>query len=164
LALVSEAPFDPADALVRVHSECPTGETLKSSRCDCGEQLEAAMRRVGREGGAVVYLRQEGRGIGLTKKIRAYSLQDAGFDTVDANLKLGRAIDERGYAPAAAILRDLGISGVRLMTNNPAKVEAVAGAGIAVNGRVPLEVLPNDENRQYLKTKKARLGHNLEQV
>jgi 3,4-dihydroxy 2-butanone 4-phosphate synthase/GTP cyclohydrolase II len=164
LALVSEAPFDPADALVRVHSECLTGETLKSSRCDCGEQLEAAMRWVGREGGAVVYLRQEGRGIGLTKKIRAYALQDAGFDTVDANLKLGRAIDERGYAPAAAILRDLGISGVRLMTNNPAKVEAVAGAGIAVKGRVPLEVPPNDENRQYLKTKKARLGHNLEQV
>jgi 3,4-dihydroxy 2-butanone 4-phosphate synthase/GTP cyclohydrolase II len=164
LALVSEAPFNAGDALVRVHSECFTGEVLRSGRCDCGDQLTESLRRVAAEGGVVIYLRQEGRGIGLTEKVKAYALQDTGLDTVDANIRLGHGPDERDYAAAAAILRDLGISGIRLMTNNPAKVEALSAAGIRINARVPVEVQPGEENRNYLKAKKVRLGHKLEYV
>jgi 3,4-dihydroxy 2-butanone 4-phosphate synthase/GTP cyclohydrolase II len=164
IALVSQKPFNPAEALVRVHSECLTGETFLSRRCDCGAQLLAAMERTAAEGGVLIYLRQEGRGIGLTEKIRAYALQDAGRDTYEANLALGHGPDERDYAMAAAILRDLGISGIRLMTNNPAKIEALAAEGITVKERIGVEITPGRDNRDYLAAKKARFGHYLTQV
>ncbi|MDR3342537.1 MAG: 3,4-dihydroxy-2-butanone-4-phosphate synthase [Treponema sp.] len=164
LALVSDTPFARADALVRVHSECLTGEVLMSSRCDCGAQLAEAIRRIATQGGVLIYLRQEGRGIGLAEKIRAYSLQDQGLDTVEANLKLGHHGDERDYKAAAAMLRDLDISGIRLMTNNPAKVEGLAAAGINITKRVALEIKPGAENRNYLAVKKTRFGHHLELV
>ncbi|MDR1931525.1 MAG: 3,4-dihydroxy-2-butanone-4-phosphate synthase [Spirochaetales bacterium] len=164
IALVSEKAFDPHNALVRVHSECLTGEVLLSGRCDCGAQLEQAMLRTAGEGGLVIYLRQEGRGIGLTEKIRAYALQDEGCDTFDANIKLGHGPDERDYAAAAAILKDLGVCGVRLMTNNPAKIDALLAAGIEVRQRVPVEIRPGEANRSYLAAKKARFGHHLNYV
>ncbi|MDR3302446.1 MAG: 3,4-dihydroxy-2-butanone-4-phosphate synthase [Spirochaetaceae bacterium] len=164
LALVSEKNFSPDNALVRVHSECLTGDMLMSLRCDCGSQLFESMRRIAQEGGVLVYLRQEGRGIGLTEKIRAYQLQDEGLDTVDANLKLGHAVDEREYEAAIAILRDLGISGGRLLTNNPDKVEALAQSGFVMHERAPLEIKPEDGNRKYLAVKKSRLGHYLKLV
>ena len=164
IAVISEKSFDPNNALVRIHSECLTGEVLMSSRCDCGEQLSCAMHRIAVEGGAVIYLRQEGRGIGLTEKIRAYNLQDQGCDTAEANIKLGHEIDERDYTIAADILRDLGISGIRLMTNNPDKETTLKSAGINVLERVGIEIKPGDKNLNYLKTKKVRLGHYLEYV
>ncbi|MDR2588508.1 MAG: 3,4-dihydroxy-2-butanone-4-phosphate synthase [Spirochaetales bacterium] len=164
LALVSEAGFDPKRALTRIHSECLTGEVLLSSRCDCGEQLILSLKVTAKEGGVVIYLRQEGRGIGLTEKIKAYSLQDTGLDTFDANIKLGHGPDERDYAAAAAILRDMGVTGIRLMTNNPAKEDALSAAGIEVIERVPLEVRPGKENRKYLEAKKVRFGHSLRYV
>ena len=164
LALISEKEFDPDNALVRLHSECLTGEVLGALRCDCGAQLFKSMERISTEGGVLVYLRQEGRGIGLTQKIFAYALQDEGLDTVDANLKLGHQDDERDYAAAGAILKDLGISGVRLMTNNPGKAEALVQAGINVRDRVRIEIKPGAENRAYLATKKKRFGHKLELV
>jgi 3,4-dihydroxy 2-butanone 4-phosphate synthase/GTP cyclohydrolase II len=164
IAMVSLKDFDRAGALVRVHSECLTGEVLMSARCDCGAQLAESLRRTGAEGGAVIYLRQEGRGIGLAEKIRAYSLQDEGCDTVDANIRLGHEPDERDYGIAAAILRDLGITGVRLMTNNPDKEHALKDAGIEVRERVPIEIKPGEKNRAYLAVKKARLGHDLKYV
>ncbi len=156
---------DPAadPPLVRVHSECFTGDVLGSLRCDCGEQLDGAFARIAAEGrGVLVYLRQEGRGIGLANKARAYALQDAGLDTVEANLALGFPPDLRDYAPAAAILADLGIGRVRLLTNNPAKVEGLEARGIEVMERVPLEIAPNPGNAAYLATKRSRLGHLLE--
>jgi 3,4-dihydroxy 2-butanone 4-phosphate synthase/GTP cyclohydrolase II len=164
IALVSQKAFDPAEALVRVHSECLTGETLLSTRCDCGAQLHEAIRRTAVEGGILIYLRQEGRGIGLTEKIRAYALQDAGRDTYEANLALGHDPDERDYAIAAAILKDLGVSGIRLMTNNPAKIQALAAGGITVKERVGVEIKPGRDNRDYLAAKKARFGHYLTHV
>jgi 3,4-dihydroxy 2-butanone 4-phosphate synthase/GTP cyclohydrolase II len=164
IALVSEKPFDAQNALVRVHSECLTGEALLSKRCDCRAQLEEAMRRTAADGGLLIYLRQEGRGIGLTEKIRAYALQDEGCDTFEANIKLGHGPDERDYAIAAAILKDQGVSGIRLMTNNPAKIEALLAAGITVKERVPVEIQPGEENRNYLAAKKARFGHHLDYV
>ncbi|HEU0196735.1 MAG TPA: GTP cyclohydrolase II [Nevskiaceae bacterium] len=146
--------------LVRVHSECLTGDALFSQRCDCGPQLHESMRLVGEAGrGVIVYLRQEGRGIGLMNKIRAYALQDQGDDTVDANRKLGFPADGRDYLPAVAILRDLGVTRLRLLTNNPRKVEALTRAGIEVVERLPLIVGVNPHNRHYLATKAARLGH-----
>ena len=163
-ALVSEKGFDPRNALVRIHSECLTGENLGSARCDCGSQLETAMRRTAREGGVVVYLRQEGRGIGLAEKIRAYALQDMGFDTYEANVKLGHRPDERDFAAGAAILSDLGIHGVRLLTNNPDKIESLKAAGITVIERIEIEEAPTEVNRAYLAVKKARFGHLLEYV
>jgi 3,4-dihydroxy 2-butanone 4-phosphate synthase/GTP cyclohydrolase II len=163
-ALVSEKGFDPADALVRVHSECLTGETLNSRRCDCGFQLAESMRRIAAEGGVVVYLRQEGRGIGLAEKIRAYALQDMGFDTVEANIRLGHRPDERDFAAAGAVLTDLGITGVRLLTNNPDKPAALVSAGIRVHERIGIETPPTADNRGYLAVKKARFGHHLECV
>lgn len=149
-----------ADVLVRVHSECFTGDVLGSRRCDCGLQLAAAMRLIAAEGqGVVVYLRQEGRGIGLLDKLRAYNLQDQGYDTVDANLMLGHEPDARDYTVAALILRDLGISSLRLLTNNPTKIEALQQAGLTVTARVPLQTAANPENIAYLSAKMRRMRH-----
>ncbi len=145
--------------LVRLHSECLTGDVFGSQRCDCGSQLQAALRRIAREGqGVLVYLRQEGRGIGLANKLLAYALQDQGLDTVDANRALGFPDDARDYGIAVTVLRDLGIGSLRLLTNNPRKVEALAAAGFAVK-RVPLQVPAVAANRRYLETKATRLGH-----
>jgi 3,4-dihydroxy 2-butanone 4-phosphate synthase/GTP cyclohydrolase II len=151
--------------LTRVHSECFTGDVLGSLRCDCGEQLARAMQLIGETGqGVIVYLRQEGRGIGLLNKLRAYNLQDKGYDTVDANLLLGHAADERDYTPAALILRDLGVRSVRLLTNNPAKVEALRTLSIPVIERVPLLPTVHRFNQNYLDTKARRMRHWLDAV
>lgn len=148
--------------LVRVHSECFTGDVLGSQRCDCGEQLDAAMRVINEAGhGVVLYLRQEGRGIGLLDKLRAYNLQDEGYDTVDANLMLGHGADERDYTIAALILADLKIKSVKLLTNNPTKIEALKALGIHVYERQALEVPANQENFFYLQTKAQRMRHKL---
>jgi GTP cyclohydrolase II len=146
--------------LVRLHSECLTGDVFGSLRCDCGPQLGRALRLIAESGGGVLlYLRQEGRGIGLANKLRAYSLQDRGLDTVDANLRLGFADDERDYAHAAAMLKALGIDEVRLLTNNPAKVEGLEKAGIRVVERVGHTMPPNPHNIEYLATKQSKSGH-----
>jgi len=148
------------DVLVRVHSECVTGDTFHSLRCDCGDQLHEAMQMVHASGsGVIVYMRQEGRGIGLVNKIKAYALQDAGLDTVEANLHLGFDPDPREYGIGAQILTDLGVTRMRLITNNPVKRAGLEGYGLTVVGRVPIEIQPNDLNRRYLKTKKDKLGH-----
>jgi 3,4-dihydroxy 2-butanone 4-phosphate synthase/GTP cyclohydrolase II len=151
------------EVLVRVHSECLTGDTFGSLRCDCRHQLEASLAAVGRAGrGVVLYLRgHEGRGIGLTHKLRAYALQDAGLDTVDANLELGLSVDARDYSVGAKILQDLGITSMRLLTNNPAKYRGIADFGLHIVHRVPLHTPPTAENRTYLLTKQRRLGHSL---
>jgi len=164
VALVFGDPAGHRDVLVRVHSECFTGDVLGARRCDCGEQLQLAMAKVADAGtGVIVYLRgHEGRGIGLTHKLRAYQLQDeAGLDTVDANLALGLPIDSREYGVGAQILRDLGISSIRLMSNNPAKFTGLSDYGITITERVPLLVTPNPHNHGYLGTKAARLDHDL---
>jgi 3,4-dihydroxy 2-butanone 4-phosphate synthase/GTP cyclohydrolase II len=153
----------PADVMVRVHSECFTGDVLGSRRCDCGPQLAAAMELIAREGrGVIIYMRQEGRGIGLLAKLRAYNLQDMGFDTVDANLLLGHQPDLRDYRVAARILADLGISAVRLMTNNPDKIAGLERCGVTVTERVPLQTPVHAENAHYLDTKARRMRHLLE--
>jgi len=158
-ALVSQVAWQDAP-LVRVHSECLTGDAFGSLRCDCGPQLDGAIARVAREGGVVVYLRgHEGRGIGLLGKIDAYALQDAGRDTIDANLELGWPVDRREYGAAAAILRELGIDRVRLMTNNPAKVAGLQASGVQVLETAPLQVGRSPENETYLRTKAERMGH-----
>lgn len=148
--------------LVRVHSSCATGDIFGSKRCECGEQLHAAMQAVEREGkGAIVYLSQEGRGIGLMNKIAAYKLQEEGYDTVDANLHLGFKADERDYGVGASILHELGISKMRLMTNNPMKRIGLEGYGLEIVENVPIEIGANKYNEQYLETKKEKMGHNL---
>jgi GTP cyclohydrolase II len=148
--------------LVRVHSECWTGEVMRSLKCDCRDQLDQAMRAITREGrGVVVYLRQEGRGIGLGNKVRAYALQGGGVDTVDANRILGFADDARRYDVAAAMLRDLGVHRARLMTNNPLKVQGLATGGIEIVERVALRSEPNAHNAEYLAAKAKKLGHSL---
>ena len=151
------------EPLVRVHSECLTGDLLGSIRCDCGSQLDSALEIIGEEGsGVIVYLRgHEGRGIGIGHKLRAYKLQDDGLDTVDANLQQGLPIDSREYGVGAQILADLGISKMRLMTNNPVKYGGLEGYGLDIVGRIPLRIDPNEENIRYLQTKKERLGHDL---
>jgi 3,4-dihydroxy 2-butanone 4-phosphate synthase / GTP cyclohydrolase II len=163
LALVYGDIGDGSDVLVRVHSECLTGDVFGSLRCDCGPQLEAALRTVVGQGrGVVVYLKgHEGRGIGLLHKLRAYSLQDAGHDTVDANLELGLPADSRDYGTGAQILTDLGITSVRLLTNNPAKHSGLEVYGIPVRERLPVAVAPTAENLRYLRTKRDRMGHDL---
>lgn len=146
--------------LVRLHSECLTGDALGSLKCDCGPQLDEALRRIAGAGwGVLLYVRQEGRGIGLVNKLRAYALQDQGFDTVDANLRLGFAVDARDFGVAARMLKLLGQDRVRLLTNNPAKVEGLSAAGIKVVERLPLQLPPNPHNDRYLKVKRDRTGH-----
>ncbi|MDI6889820.1 MAG: bifunctional 3,4-dihydroxy-2-butanone-4-phosphate synthase/GTP cyclohydrolase II [Thermodesulfovibrionales bacterium] len=153
------------EVLVRVHSQCLTGEVFGSKRCDCGEQLHRAMEMVKREGkGVILYIRQEGRGIGLINKLKAYELQDKGLDTVEANIKLGFRPDLRDYGIGAQILVDLGVRKMRLMTNNPRKIIGLEGYGLKVVERVPIEVRPHEKNIIYLKTKKKKLGHMLDNV
>ena len=160
VALVMGAIDDGRPVLVRMHSECLTGDVFGSLRCDCGEQLDTAMAAVAREGrGVVCYLRQEGRGIGLTNKVRAYALQDGGMDTVEANLALGFPPDARDYGTGAQMLADLGVCQIRLLTNNPDKQYALAGFGLEIVERLPLHVPPHPENACYLATKKTKLGH-----
>ena len=160
LALVMGAPEDKDDVLVRVHSGCLTGDALHSLRCDCGAQLEAAMRAVAEEGeGVIVYMQQEGRGIGLMNKMKAYHLQDEGLDTVEANQRLGLAPDLRDYGIGAQILKDLGLRRIRFMTNNLTKVVGLQGFGLEIVERVPIEIEPNGHNERYLKTKREKLNH-----
>jgi 3,4-dihydroxy 2-butanone 4-phosphate synthase/GTP cyclohydrolase II len=153
------------DVLVRVHSSCLTGDVLHSIRCDCGAQLDAAMQIIAAEGrGVVLYLNQEGRGIGLGNKIRAYELQDEGFDTVEANVRLGFKADQRDYGIGVQILRELGIRSMRLLSNNPRKLVGIEGYGLSVNEWLPLEIPASDSTRRYLTTKKEKLGHKLSSV
>jgi 3,4-dihydroxy 2-butanone 4-phosphate synthase / GTP cyclohydrolase II len=165
VALVMGEIHEEDEVLVRVHSSCLTGDVFHSSRCDCGDQLERAFERVAKEGkGVVLYLLQEGRGIGLVNKLRAYELQDGGDDTIEANAKLGFAPDIRDYGTGSQILRDLGVRKIRLMTNNPAKFVAIEGFGLEIVERVPLEIAPSQNSRKYLEAKKKKLGHILELV
>jgi 3,4-dihydroxy 2-butanone 4-phosphate synthase/GTP cyclohydrolase II len=160
IALVKGDLAGKANVLVRMHSECMTGDVFGSLRCDCGEQLGAAMARIEEEGiGAIVYLRQEGRGIGLANKLRAYRLQDEGMDTVEANAQLGFQPDLRDYGIGAQILLDLGLHSIRLLTNNPRKIVGLDGYDIEVTGREPLRMEPGEHNERYLDTKRAKLGH-----
>ncbi|MBF8284779.1 MAG: GTP cyclohydrolase II [Chloroflexi bacterium RBG_16_63_12] len=160
LVLVMGDVIGKEDVLVRVHSECFTGDVLHSRRCDCGAQLHDALRRIAEAGeGILIYLRQEGRGIGLLNKLRAYNLQDLGYDTVDANLILGHQADERDYTVAALILQDWGVRSINLMTNNPDKIERLRQLGVQVTARVPLQADVTPDNASYLRTKVERMNH-----
>ena len=162
VALVKGEVAGRSDVLVRVHSECLTGDVFHSLRCDCGEQLEAALTMIEQEGsGVLLYLSQEGRGIGLLNKLKAYKLQEQGFDTVDANLKLGLPADLRDYGIGAQILVDLGLTSIRILTNNPKKISGLAGYGLSVADQIPIEPAPNPHNEGYLRAKAQRLGHTL---
>jgi 3,4-dihydroxy 2-butanone 4-phosphate synthase/GTP cyclohydrolase II len=164
-ALVCGNIKDGRDVLVRVHSQCLTGDVFHSARCDCGSQLEAAMARISAEGrGILLYLSQEGRGIGLANKIRAYELQDEGADTVEANERLGFKADQRDYGMGVQILRELGVKSMRLLSNNPRKLVGIQGYGLSVSEWLPLEIPASDSTRKYLKTKKEKLGHKLSSV
>ena len=160
LALVRGNVAGKKDVLVRVHSECLTGDVFGSRRCDCGPQLHQAMRQIAEAGcGVIVYMRQEGRGIGLAPKIKAYKLQEQGYDTVEANEKLGFKMDLREYGLGAQIIADLGLKTIRLLTNNPKKLVGLAGYGLKVVEQVPIRVKPNPHNAKYLKTKQQKMGH-----
>jgi 3,4-dihydroxy 2-butanone 4-phosphate synthase/GTP cyclohydrolase II len=160
LALIRGEVDGKEGVLVRIHSECFTGDVLGSMRCDCGEQLKHAMATIVDEGeGILLYLRQEGRGIGLLDKLKAYNLQDEGYDTVDANLLLGHEVDERDYSIAALILKDLGVQSIRLMTNNPAKIEMLEQSGVAVDKRLKIDPIVTPDNLRYLETKIHRMNH-----
>jgi 3,4-dihydroxy 2-butanone 4-phosphate synthase/GTP cyclohydrolase II len=162
VALVKGSVEGAEDVLVRVHSECLTGDVFHSLRCDCGEQLESALSMIETEGrGVLLYLSQEGRGIGLLNKLRAYKLQEEGLDTVDANLKLGLPADLRDYGIGAQILVDLGLTSIRILTNNPKKISGMAGYGLSVTDQLPIQHLPNPHNEAYLRAKRDRLGHTL---
>lgn len=153
------------EVLVRIHSQCLTGDTFSSLRCDCHEQLQQSLIKIGKaKNGVLIYLNQEGRGIGLTNKIKAYSLQEKGFDTISANKQLGLAVDLRNYKIAAQILKNLEISKISLLTNNPDKTNQLRAFGITISKCIPLETIPNKINQKYLKTKKNKLGHNLKLV
>ena len=158
-ALVKSVPDSDKVPLVRIHSECITGDVFGSCKCDCGSQLEQSLSLIAAEGGVLIYLRQEGRGIGLTNKLKAYALQEEGFDTVDANVQLGLPVDSRNYGVAYQILKHMDISAVRLLTNNPHKVDAMTHYGIHIAERMPLLVPSTPDNQVYLKTKKEKLGH-----
>jgi 3,4-dihydroxy 2-butanone 4-phosphate synthase/GTP cyclohydrolase II len=165
VALVRGDIGDGRDVVVRVHSRCLTGDVFHSSRCDCGQQLHTAMERIALEGrGVLLYLNQEGRGIGLANKIRAYELQDQGLDTVEANERLGFKADQRDYGIGAQILSELGVRSMRLLTNNPRKFIGLEGYGLSVVEQLPLEIPASDFSRRYLKTKKDKLGHKLSSV
>lgn len=159
IALVSLSADGAAVPLVRVHSECMTGDVFGSTRCDCGQQLDLSLDQIGAEGGCLVYLRQEGRGIGLVEKLKAYNLQDEGMDTIEANEALGHQADARSFDVAAEILRTLGMLEVRLLTNNPQKVKELEENGIRVEKREPVVIAPVKENEAYLAVKKAAMGH-----
>jgi 3,4-dihydroxy 2-butanone 4-phosphate synthase / GTP cyclohydrolase II len=162
VALVKGDVAGQPDVLVRVHSECLTGDVFHSLRCDCGEQLESALAMIEREEqGVLLYLAQEGRGIGLLNKLRAYKLQEEGLDTVDANLRLGLPADLRDYGIGAQILVDLGLSSIRILTNNPKKIKGLEGYGLSVSAQVPIEHAPNPHNEEYMRTKAQRMGHTL---
>jgi 3,4-dihydroxy 2-butanone 4-phosphate synthase/GTP cyclohydrolase II len=162
LALVKGEVAGKQDVLVRVHSECVTGDVFHSLRCDCGEQLEAALAMIEEEGeGVLLYLAQEGRGIGLLNKLRAYKLQEEGLDTVEANERLGLPADLRDYGIGAQILVDLGLSSIRILTNNPKKIRGLEGYGLSVTGQIPIEQEPNPDNAAYLRAKRDKLGHTL---
>ena len=165
LALVKGQVTGQKGVLVRVHSQCATGDVFGSLRCDCGEQLQLALHRIEQEGkGVLLYLRQEGRGIGLGHKIQAYGLQDQGLDTVEANQQLGLPVDLRDYGIGAQILRELGLSTIRILTNNPKKVIGLEGYGLSIIEQLPITVQPNEHNYRYLKTKKEKMGHTLEGI
>jgi len=160
IALVKDVPRPNRASLVRIHSQCMTGDVFGSIRCDCGEQLHEAMRLIAAEGhGAIIYQQQEGRGIGIINKIRAYRLQDEGSDTVEANERLGLDVDSRRYEQCAEIFQDLGLWRVRLLSNNPAKIRALEQCGIEIVERVSLEVKPAEAAMRYLRTKKEKMGH-----
>lgn len=163
LALIKGKVNGKKNVYVRVHSQCLTGDTLGSLRCDCGAQLNKALKIIGKKGGVLLYMQQEGRGIGLVNKIIAYNYQDKGMDTVEANLKLGFKSDSRDYTIGAQILADLGLSTIRLLTNNPKKIEGLEKYGLEIVERVPILTKPNMINKKYLETKKEKLGHYLEE-
>ena len=164
VALVKGEVDGAENVLVRVHSECLTGDVFHSQRCDCGEQLEHALRRIEEEGtGVLLYLAQEGRGIGLLNKLRAYELQETGLDTVEANLQLGFSADAREYGIGSQILADLGLTTIRVLTNNPKKISGISGFGLSVVSQEPIEIEPNPENRRYLESKRDKMGHTIGQ-
>lgn len=164
IAIVSGEVEGKEHVAVRVHSACFTSETLGSLRCDCKEQLDSALGHIAREGGVVIYLHQEGRGIGLAQKIRAYALQEEGYDTIEANCLLDLPPDARSYEAAAFILRDLGVRSIRLISNNPGKIEALISLGIEISGRIPVVIPANEHSSYYLQTKFTKMGHQLGEI